>query len=204
MKNYLAICLMSFIFSCSHGDFVADIDFKLYKSSFKEHNNSIKVIVIDDRIYKMSVGRKAFGSKNIDILSEQDLEELLENKITKNLLSKGFQLGNDFIIEVLLEEFEYQSKRGFPKGHAEGHGKVKIIVTNNKNGKQFSKTYKVSDKNSYFIVSSIEDDKKNINALMQELISDFLVDQEFLLHLGITSDKDSSMERLLRMWYMLI
>jgi len=204
MLKKIFILLFLFATSCVHNDFVVNVNFDIYKSALKTDNKSLNVEVVDKRFNENLLGRKILGNRVVEITNSQNLASFLQKRISENFMAKGFILGNQFSIKVEIEEINYESKKGFLVGDTRSYARMIATVVNNLNGGRFAKNYEIDYTTKYFIVSSKEDDENNINALIQELVVDFLSDKEIMGYMGVSMNTDPTMEKFLQKMYMVI
>lgn len=184
MKKVILFLSLLTVMSCSYKDRQVNLGFDLgLKSSKYGKNVGIKVQVFDDRIDSNYVGSKRFGSKTVNITSDESLTVFLRDKISRNLMLKGFSLGKDKLVEVHIQTFAYKAKRGVPVGNSKSKAVVNVVIKDQKTQKEFSKNYVASLTNEYFVSSLAYMDKRNINRLLEELVKDILQDDNLLSHL---------------------
>jgi len=181
MKKIFLIAAVLLASSCTHENqkIRFDISIDREKSDFG-NVGAIKVVAFDDRSHKELIGNKTFGDEEIQITSDQDLADLLREKISKNLEQKGFTKGNDRIVEIHVESLQYKAARKFFIGTSEVDSMIKIVVKNTKNGKKFTKNFALSVNGKHFIVPLEETDTAIINTILQDIVLDILSDRAFL------------------------
>lgn len=177
MKKILLILSLLTAVSCSYKDRQVKLHFDLATKASQAGNNvGVEVQVFDDRIDSNYVGNKKFGNKSVNITSDKSLIVFLRDKISRNLMLKGFKLGQDKLVEVHIQTFAYKAKRGFPVGNSKSKAVINVMVKDKKTGKTFSKNYVASLRSDHFISSLKYMDEKNINQLLEELVKDILED----------------------------
>jgi len=185
MKKIFLVSLFFVAISCSYRN--QEVKFVIATNS--EQSNlgngaALDITVFDDRLDKEIVGKKTFGEEDTQITNDQNLAEILKEKIGASLWQKGFKQGKDKIVEIRLQKLIYASSRGFPVGHSEAHGLVKVVVKNKKTRSEFTKNYILDMNSKHFIVSCKSTDKKTINSLLQELVDDVVSDKTLLQNLA--------------------
>ena len=185
MKKFLLVVSLLATISCSHQNqkVTLDLSFDEKKSNIG-NGSAIDVVVFDDRANKEIIGKKIFGDEKITISPEQNLAQLLEQKIKENLGRKGFSQGGDKIVEIHIESLEYRARRRFFIGTSKADGVLKVIVSNVKSGEKFTKNFTLTIKNKHFIAPLASTDANTINELLQELVQDILNDKAVLKNLA--------------------
>lgn len=182
MKKLITLFSLIFAISCSHQNQKVVLNFKI--DNDKTVINSQKTFTLrvsDERHSKKVLGSKKFGTTKVNVFTEDNLSEILSNQIKNSLVNKGLIEGNDKIIEVRIKTLKYKAKRGFPVGNSEAKAVIRVDVKDNKGkNKEFSKNYTLEFKNKHFISSFATTDEKNINNLLEELVSNMMQDKELL------------------------
>lgn len=187
MKKSLIILTLFAAISCSYQNREVKFDLTLeHPESSIGANKEIRVLVIDDRSNKETIGKKKFGEQKVYIKNNQNLSEILQEKISENLLQQGFKLGKGRILELHLTNLEYKASRGFPLGKSKAKAEIKVIVknTNSSSAQEFNKNFTLYFTNRHFIASLESSDAKNINSLLEEIIQNVLDDNKLLFALS--------------------
>jgi uncharacterized lipoprotein YajG len=187
MKKITSLAILALLtFSCTHQD--QNIKFNVALSNVKSEPVSsargLEIVAFDDRSEPSIIGEKSFGDKKIAIASDQNLTELLQEEISKNLFSFGFKKGGDKVVEVHLEKLKYKAKRKFFIGKSEASIKIKVIVRSTKTKDKFSKNFTLSTKGKHFLAPLEKTDSKTINNLIQETVLEIVTDKSLLKNLS--------------------
>ena len=193
MKKFLLTAVFLTAISCSHSNQEAALGFNLNTEISNVGNSmSVNILVFDDRTNQKYVGNKSFGDEKINISTNKNLDEFLQEKIARSLILKGFTQGKgkgkgkgkDKTVEVHLKTLQYKAERGFPVGNSTINGVMKVSVRNDKTGEVFVKNYILDLDRKHFIVSLKATDEQIINHLLRELVKDVVEDEEFLHNLA--------------------
>jgi hypothetical protein len=143
-----------------------------------------KIIYIEDgemRYLDEVIGYKKYGKDKITYLAlNQNIMPVLRLELAKGLRDKGFKIVDDNydrILTIILEDFSYiTEKDGF---FTESKAYLKLKV---KSG-LYEKLYEITIEDEEFGNISLEDDKEEINELMQEAIISILNNKKLILML---------------------
>ena len=182
MKKIFLVTALFFVLSCTHENQKVKFDLTLNSSQSAVGNGkAINLKIFDDRLDKKVIGTKKFSSDDvIQIISEENLSNLLAEKISKNLEERGFKIGLDKDFEIHIDKLEYRAKRKFFIGKSEGRISIKVVVKNNKDGSAMGKNFNIFLNNKHFIAPLESTDESTINALLQEAIQDALDNSDIL------------------------
>ena len=142
----------------------------------------LKLGVVDDRGEQIigSRGYYGFGAK---ITTDQDLEELLRDIISRGLYQKGFEPVNPdeskTTLKIELRVLEYKTAMGLWTGGNIGTAAVKAIVTL-PSGKGYEKSYRSQKDVRTLWASRQETNARVINEALTEVINKMFEDQNLL------------------------
>ncbi|MBP7709842.1 MAG: hypothetical protein KA100_02085 [Rickettsiales bacterium] len=185
MKKLFLLSALIFAISCTHENqkIKFDISIDREKSDFG-NVGAIDVVAFDDRSQKNLLGEKTFGDEKIQITSNEDLAELLRQKISENLQQKGFKNGLDKTVEIHLESLQYKAVRKFFIGTSAADSAIKIVVKNNKTGEKFTKNFALSINGKHFLAPLEETDAATINTILRDTVLDILGDKSLMRSLA--------------------
>ena len=185
MKKLFLLSAFFLAISCTHENqkIKFDISIDREKSDF-ENIGAIAVLAFDDRSQPNILGDKTFGDEKIQITSNENLAELLRQKISENLHQKGFKKGLDKTVEIHLESLQYKAKRKFFIGTSAAESVIKIVVKNNKTGEKFTKNFALSINGKHFLAPLEEADAATINAILRDTVLDILSDKSLMKSLS--------------------
>lgn len=184
MKKLFLVIAFFLTASCTHQD--QKVEIKLFfgeQDSEIGNDSGIEVLVFDDRADKEILGQKEFGDEKINIKFDQDLTQLLQQKISDNLAARGFKIGKEKEFEFHIKTLRYKASRGFPLGKSHAEIAMQIIVKNNKNGEKLTRNFSMALNNKHFIVPLESTDSATINSLLQEAVFDVLNDEMIIKNL---------------------
>lgn len=182
MKKLSYIVTLIFLASCTHHNQYVAFKINVDQTYVNLGNGAkINLKVSDDRIANNIVGTKQFSAQEkISILSKDDLAFLLTKKISAALETKGFTKGEDKLVEIHIQKFQYQAKRGFFVGTSEAEAAIQVVVQDNKSKTKFIKNFSLSLSGKHLIVPLKSTDASILNNLLQEITQDILSNPEFL------------------------
>jgi uncharacterized lipoprotein YajG len=185
MKNLLLFVFALSLFSCVHQDQKITFDLKFDDTQSNIGKGvGVDLVVIDARIDD-TIGEKIFSKEEkIKIISSENLAEVLQKKISANLLQKGFKKGWAKTIEVEIVELNYQAKREFFVGSSNAAMKIKVTINDNKKQSSFTKNFDAAFNAFHFIAPLESTDLATINNLVTEVINNALSDKEVLSKLA--------------------
>ncbi len=185
MKKLLLATAILLLAACTHENqkMKFDITIDREKSDF-DNVGAVSIVAFDERSQKEIIGNKTFGIEKVTISSNDNLAELLRNKISENLAQKGFKKGFDKTVEIHLESVQYKAVRKFFIGTSEADSAIKIIVKNNKTGEKFTKNFALSVKGKHFLAPLESTDQETINTILRDTVLDILNDKSFLKSLA--------------------
>jgi uncharacterized lipoprotein YajG len=177
IKKIFTIITLFTAISCAHQDQKIKLNLSLDAKKLEIANPvEIDFTVIDDRLNKKTLGQKEFGEKSVYLIIDQNLADFLQQKISQAFVEKGLKIGNDRIIELHVKTFKYSAKSGFPLGESSGEIALQIIIKNEKSGEKLTRNFSLALKNKHFLRPLEATDSKTANALLQEVVQDFLDD----------------------------
>ncbi len=182
MKKILLILPLLTAISCVYNDQKIALNFDL-KNQVSTIGNykGVELLVVDNRINKPLLGRKKFSSdEEIEIAPTTDLSAFVQQKITQNLLSRGFQYGRDKMVQIYIESLFYNASRDFAVGNSQISAKFKVVVKDKKTNYEFIKNYEMSYDNKHFIMPLEATDKKIINNFLRDMLQEILSDDNFI------------------------
>ncbi len=184
MKKILFAAVLMAASSCTHLDqkISFDFDFDNEKQNIGR-GIGIDILVSDERGTDQ-IGTKEFSSEEkIKISSKDNLAEILRQKVTENLYSRGFKKGWDNTIEIHVLKLKYNAKSEFFIGKSKAEAVIKAVVVNNRNGASLTKNLSSSLDGKHFIRPLESTDKSSINSLIKEIVQNILEDEEIIKRL---------------------
>ncbi len=176
------ILVLAFILSasCTHYDQKIALNFDVHNQvSNIGKGVGIEVVAFDNRKDPDILGQKKYYDETVKVLADKNISEFLKNKITHNLISRGFQYGDDKKITIEIEEFKYDAKLSFI-GISRIDCVVKVSVKNNKNGAIFTKKYSTNLKNRHFLMPLESRVESDINDFLKEIVQDIISDDNII------------------------
>ena len=185
MKKLLILISLLTLISCTNKDKKIRLDFSIHdKKSNIGNEVKIRLAVVDDRLENNFIGTKEYcDNGKINITTQQNLAELLKQKISDNLLQKGFKNGNDKLIEIHIEQLQYKAECGFLLGKSEAEVAIKVTITDVKSGAKITKNFEVSANNKHFILPLASTDEKVVNDILEVVVEDILNNNALLKNL---------------------
>ena len=181
MKKILSIFLLIFAIGCSFKNEKIRVDFTIEdkKSSIGE-GIELEVTATDNRSSKYVLGIKRIGKKKIEVQNYQEVDKILQERIALNLLERGFKLGKENKVQISLESLKYNAKNKILIATSTTEVDVKIITTNNRSKKSFSKNYRIALTGKHFVLPTKSSQEKAVNSILQEVTEEILSDDAFL------------------------
>lgn len=178
MKKLLFIAAFVVLSSCTYHDQRVQLDLVIYnEKSDIGLGKGIDLRTFDDRLNPSILGNKEFcDDEKILLTSNQNLTELVKDRISKNLSAKGFTKGNDKIVEVAIKELKYTAKCQFVIGKSEANVLIKVSVTDTKTSTKVTKNFELVVKNKHLFRPLAATDVATINDLLGEVLQDILTD----------------------------
>ena len=129
MKKLAFIASIFFVSSCTYNDQKVNLDLVIYnEKSDIGLGKGIDLQTFDERKNAEILGTKEFcDDEKISITSNQNLAELVKQKIAENLSAKGFSKGNDKLVEVAIKELNYEAQCKFIIGRSNANTIVKVF-----------------------------------------------------------------------------
>ena len=170
--------------SCTYNNQKVELGFDLNnKVSAIGHYKKVEVVVVDTRENKDVIGEKKYSSEvTVKITPNQDIANFLQQKLTHNLISRGFQYGNDKTLTLKIESLFYKANRSLI-GTSEMGTSFKIIIKDNKNGSIFVKNYNISQNNKHFIMPLDSTVADAVNKFLQDAVQEIVADDSFIENL---------------------
>lgn len=186
MKKLLAVATFFILISCSHQNQKVSFNLSFNDNKLSVENGSgINIAVIDDRLEKKILGTKEFcNDDKITISSDENLTELLQQKISENLAQKGFKKGRDKVLAIHLSNLQYSAKCGLIIGKSSADIAIKVVITDYKSGSEITKNFDLSLNSKHLFRPLESTDSQTINNLLQEMVSDILKDEALLKNLS--------------------
>lgn len=186
MKKLLAVATFFILISCSHQNQKVSFNLSFNDNKLSVENGSgINIAVIDDRLEKKILGTKEFcNDDKITISSDENLTELLQQKISENLAQKGFKKGRDKVLAIHLSNLQYSAKCGLIIGKSNADIAIKVVITDYKSGSEITKNFDLFLNSKHLFRPLESTDSQTINNLLQEMVSDILKDEALLKNLS--------------------
>jgi uncharacterized lipoprotein YajG len=150
-------------------------------------NKSIALSVVDARSDKDLIGQKRLGESLVVIKSSQNLVDLMQNKIARDLEQSGFLVASqksaalaDKFLEVKILTFNYNAYREFVVGTSKIEVLLRITAKDRAGNANYSTTQSFALNKNHFIVPLISTDEKTINTALQEALDGILANQKLL------------------------
>ncbi len=149
-------------------------------------NKSVELVIMDGRKDKDLIGNKRLGENLVVIKSNQNLVNLVENKISRDLEQNGFLVTSlssglaDKYLEVKILTLNYNAYREFFIGSSKVEILLKITAKNKADDAKYSTTQSFSLDKNHFIMPLISTDEKTINAALQEVLDGVFANQKLL------------------------
>lgn len=149
-------------------------------------NKSIELNIIDGRKDKDLLGNKRLGDDLVIIKSRQNLVDLVQNKVSRDLEQNGFLIASqnsglaDKNLEVKILTFNYNAYREPVVGTSKVEVLLKITAKNKVGGTSYSTTQSFSLDKNHFIMPLISTDEKTINTSLQEALDGIFANQKLL------------------------
>lgn len=188
MKKLLTLVLVAFLSSC-----VAKNQQSLNLNVSIAHtyadiggNKSINLKVVDGRRDRAVIGSKRFGDGLVVIKSNQNISELVQDKISRDLEQNGFLVSEssnnstDKFLEVRILTLNYIAYRELVIGSSKIEVLLKITAKNKADGSSYSTTQSFTANKNHFIVPLISTDEKTINKALQESLDGIAANQKLL------------------------
>lgn len=182
MKKFLLILPLLTMISCVYNDQKIPLNFDLNNQiSTIGGYKGVELLVIDNRINRPLIGRKKFSSdEEIEIVPTTDLSAFLQQKITQNLLSRGFQYGKDKMVQIYIESFFYEASRNIMVGNSGINAKFRVVVKDKKSNDEFVKNYEMSLNKKHFVMPLESTDELTINLFLRDMLQEILSDDNFI------------------------
>jgi uncharacterized lipoprotein YajG len=149
-------------------------------------NKSVELLVVDERKDKDLIGNKRLGEDLVAIKSSQNLVDLIQNKVSRDLEQNGFLVASqssglaDKNLEVKILTFNYNAYREFLIGTSRIEILLKITAKNKVGNASYSTTQSLSLDKNHFIMPLISTDEKTINKALQEALDGVFANQKLL------------------------
>ena len=189
MKSLLSLCLSTIAFLFASGcalspqKVVLDPELQVSSSSFGEGVN-ITLVVKDERASN-ELGRRGMGMAKIDI--EQNLANLIREKVTSGLERKGFTIVNSkenssktLVIE--LRALDYKTSVGFWTGGVHITGALKAESTSESS--DYSEFYRVESEKRVMLNPTAKENQRLLNEGLTDLLRKLFEDKELFDFLG--------------------
>jgi uncharacterized lipoprotein YajG len=185
MKKLLMIAVLFTLASCVYPNQKVKLNFSSINGGASNIGNGTGIIleVFDDASGSGYIGNKTYcNNQKITIATQQNLAEMLKEKIRDGLYNKGFIQGGDKLITIRISRLKYKAECGFFLGRSEADISVKVLVTNLKTGVKITKNYERFTNNKHFIIPLASTDARIINDLVEEVIEDVLEDNMLFMN----------------------
>ena len=152
------------------------------------NGKEIGVEVVDERP-EDTLGYRVggFGGRGAPITTDQDVEEVFDEKIREGLRRKGFQpiLRIEETLRSLRVEIrflEYYTSIGSWSGGVHAKTALKVIAKNA--GKEYARFYRGGKEDGVYLIPSAEENEKLINAAISEVLMSLFSDKKLLQFLS--------------------
>lgn len=159
--------------------------------SYELFNN---IEVVDNRESQELLGIKEYGDKEIEIINNQDLANLIKDEIIQNLQEDNQAIDQNKTLKIALKTLKYNSQRGFFLGKSKAKIAIKAsLVDNDTNRMEYGRTYNLENERPHFIISLEKTDQKTINTTLRNAV-DKILEEENLQDELIDQNNSSSDE----------
>ena len=135
--------------------------------------------VFDRRNNKESLGIKEYGDEAIEVINNQDLANLIKDKIIQNLQEDNQAIDKNKTLRITLKTLKYNSKRGFFLGKSKAKISIKAsLVDNNTNRMEYGRTYNLENERPHFIISLEKTDQRTINTTLKNIVDQILEEEK--------------------------
>jgi uncharacterized lipoprotein YajG len=171
MKKYIAILSLLAIVSCAYTDQKIKLSFDLNNEiSQIGRKKEITVYAVDKRQNK-ELGQKTYAQNIIvNVFARGDVAKFVQNKVAHNLISRGFQYGDDKKIEIQILKLSYNVRRSFIAS-ADIFSNFRVIVYNKKGRALFDQSYVLEQNNKYFIMPKEKTVATSVNNFVKDSIN---------------------------------
>lgn len=149
-------------------------------------NKSVELSIVDGRKDRDLIGNKRLGEDLVTIKSSQNLVDLIQNKVSRDLEQNGFLVASqssglaDKNLEVKILTFNYNAYRELLIGTSKIEVLLKITAKDKTGNSNYSTTQSFSLDKNHFIMPLISTDEKTINSALQEVLDDIFINQKLL------------------------
>lgn len=187
MKKFFTLIVSSILLSScvSYNKEMLNLDVSVApKYSDYGGSQAIRLVVVDDRLDRNLLGNKRLGENLIAIKSNQNLTDVIKDKIAKDLGQNGFLAVDGGMVNKVLEihiiNFNYNAYRDFFVGNSKIDVLLKITAKNKAYGTSYTTKQSLSLNKKHFIMPLITTDEQTINFALQDALDGILANQQLL------------------------